>query len=366
MNIGNFSRDELYAINIHDLRKMGQQVGVKSPSSLNKEQLIENIYSIITGTKMPYKQKDKRGRPSKATLNEKMFADLKSITTFGSGESLFGFSGVASQGPDPYLTEGEKHKNVKRGTFIVNKNVAKVCKFPYVESKDDAFVSADLIEDYDLHNFDIVDYCLVNDGAMFKEVSFITAVNNRPISSKEIMFNRLNKCGISKKQLQVDLPHKIYVGGRYLVFKNSNFKNTTSGDELVLSLDNGKYKIIRICLDKQNIAEIKSENILTFSSLVVDNPKVGIDACFDALLEAKVLAAEGENVAIVVDNLQALIKAFKASYADNATMFIKRFLFSTNTFSNNSSITMLCLAQKEGTANNAISEYVEYFDDIIE
>ena len=169
-----------------------------------------------------------------------------------------------------------------------------------------------------------------------------------------------------KKQLQVNLPHKIYVGGRYLVFKNSNFKNTTSGDELALSLDNGKYKIIRICLDKQNIAEIKSENILTFSSLVVDNPKVGIDACFDALLEAKVLAAEGENVAIVVDNLQALIKAFKASYADNATMFIKRFLFSTNTFSNNSSITMLCLAQKEGTANNAISEYVEYFDDIIE
>ena len=62
----NYSREELYNLSIYEVRKIGQLEGVRSPTSLKKDKLIDEIISITSGVKERYIPTSKKGRPSKA------------------------------------------------------------------------------------------------------------------------------------------------------------------------------------------------------------------------------------------------------------------------------------------------------------
>lgn len=57
-----YTKAELEKIQIHVLRDIGRQLGVKSPSSLKKSQLIEQIMAVDSGRVEP--NFTKKGRPS--------------------------------------------------------------------------------------------------------------------------------------------------------------------------------------------------------------------------------------------------------------------------------------------------------------
>ncbi|MBE5756554.1 MAG: hypothetical protein E7342_02025 [Clostridiales bacterium] len=61
-----FTKDELEKRSLHDLRLMGREIGVKSPTSLVKKELIEKIVLVSNGQVAPYRTK--KGRP---TIKEK-------------------------------------------------------------------------------------------------------------------------------------------------------------------------------------------------------------------------------------------------------------------------------------------------------
>lgn len=50
---------------IYELRKLAREIGVKSPTSLKRADLIEKINSIKSGKELPYKRTTKKGRPVK-------------------------------------------------------------------------------------------------------------------------------------------------------------------------------------------------------------------------------------------------------------------------------------------------------------
>lgn len=62
----NYSKEELYALSIYEVRKIGQLEGVKSPTSMKKDELIDEIIAISSGVKDRYVPTSKKGRPSKA------------------------------------------------------------------------------------------------------------------------------------------------------------------------------------------------------------------------------------------------------------------------------------------------------------
>ena len=68
-----FNREELDKINIYALRNVAREVGVKSPTSLTKQVLIEEILLIQSGAKQPVVQ-SKRGRPIKNSIENKKTA----------------------------------------------------------------------------------------------------------------------------------------------------------------------------------------------------------------------------------------------------------------------------------------------------
>ena len=73
-----FNRVELDKINIYILRTVAREVGVKSPTSLTKQALIEEILQIQSGIKKPCTP-SKRGRPVKNSLENQNYEGSVSI-----------------------------------------------------------------------------------------------------------------------------------------------------------------------------------------------------------------------------------------------------------------------------------------------
>lgn len=359
MDFNNFSKESLYEVSIHDLRRLGNSVGVKAPSMLNKDQLIDSIYSIVTGECLPYIQKDKRGRPTKPAIdNSSISGGLINNFEFGGQGLGLGVGQVASQA-SPYIFGAVNSSNVLSGVFIDGGAYAKICKYPYVESADDAYISRELIDDYNLHPFDVVGYVLTPNVGV-KEVDYVVEVNGRRIADEEVMFNRLERIALAKSRIP---GLNVKLGGKYLIPCDVKPADTLNSAQVIDKIDKNKFNIIRLCVDKKQVEEI--DGVTTFKSLVVDSPKVSINACSDALLSAKTSAAEGKNTVFVIDCLSPLISVFKENYADNASMFLKRVLFTADNFSNGGSITILCLVSEDKLETQDVCAYIDYFDKIL-
>lgn len=354
MNFETFSKEKLYELTIHNLRRLGSSIGVKAPSSLSKDRLIESIYSIVSGVSLPYTQKDKRGRPTKSAVEPIVGGGFKTTFELDGLNFGFGLGNVATQA-SPYVF-GSHSSNNKAGIFMEKGEYSKICKYPYVESEDDAYISKELVSDYDLHPFDVVSYVLVENSTV-KEVSSVVEVNGRKITDYEVMFNRLDRLGLGKNKI-AELNVKL--GGKYLLPCGVKSANSSESDKIINLLDKEKYSVVRLSLDKQQVSQI--DNIKSFNSFVIDNSKVSVQSCANALVSAKTLATEGKNVVMVIDNLSSLISAYKENYSDNFGVFVKRLLFSAGTFSNGSSITILCLVSGEKLDSLAVQDFVDYFD----
>ena len=64
-----YKKEFLAQINLHSLRVMARDIGVKSPTALTKSVLIDEIIKIQSGVKKPYVP-NKRGRPAGKSIAE--------------------------------------------------------------------------------------------------------------------------------------------------------------------------------------------------------------------------------------------------------------------------------------------------------
>ena len=69
---------QLYEMNIHDLRNIAREVGVKAPTTLTKKVLIDEIIQIESGNKQPCIP-TKKGRPPKSNAVNKNLASEKIV-----------------------------------------------------------------------------------------------------------------------------------------------------------------------------------------------------------------------------------------------------------------------------------------------
>ena len=81
MDIRNIDISKLENLRIHELRDVAREMGVKSPTSLTKEKIIQEVNLIVSGEKEPYFNVRKQGRPTKT---EEM--DLAGFVNATSGE----------------------------------------------------------------------------------------------------------------------------------------------------------------------------------------------------------------------------------------------------------------------------------------
>ena len=56
-----YKKEDLEKVNLHELRKLGREIGVKCPSAKIKKELINDIFLISNGKMLPHKNNN--GRP---------------------------------------------------------------------------------------------------------------------------------------------------------------------------------------------------------------------------------------------------------------------------------------------------------------
>ena len=90
--VQNFTKTDLLNFGIYDLRELGRELGVCSPTTLKKEELVDAILLIIYG-ESPKKDLGKgRGRPARrGDKPNKLILDLVEEVNVPDNESVFVF-----------------------------------------------------------------------------------------------------------------------------------------------------------------------------------------------------------------------------------------------------------------------------------
>ena len=66
--------ETLSKLDLHSLRKIGREIGVKAPTTLYKKELIAEIIKIKNGEKQPYVSK--KGRPTSKMKKEELLLEI--------------------------------------------------------------------------------------------------------------------------------------------------------------------------------------------------------------------------------------------------------------------------------------------------
>lgn len=357
MDYKNFSKDTLFDLNIHELRRLGASVGVKSPSNQSKDTLVGNIYSIITGSQEPYKQKDRRGRPPKGDISPINLEMLE----LRQNEHPMGLGMVATQMPqyNNYCFMCPENANAKRGTVVVRETGMFIAKYPFVVSVDDAMVPKDVALDFNLRQFDVVEFLYVDDNAYIKQVGKILTVNGKEVSPEEVVFNRLEADGKGEEVNVTFNGEKIIFnrGSKVLIRRDQPVTDIKTALDLAESIAKTGDVVIKLLIDKKDALK---GDAFTFEALVTDMSSVVVSAANAAMLKAKALVGVGKSVVIIIDDFCSLNAAFSKIYGAEAETFVKRCLFSADHFDNGASLTIFGL-----TSNKYCDKYAGYFDKTI-
>ena len=141
VSINRFTEIELQKQDIHTLRDLARNIGVSSPTSQKKDDLIANMLAIITGEKLPEYRNINRGRPAKKAVDY-----AKSGYMLGIGKAASGFQQYDANKTETGVVCFEN------GTYMIKK--LKFVSFPTDFAIDDSFVKK-----YKLKENDIVEYC---------------------------------------------------------------------------------------------------------------------------------------------------------------------------------------------------------------
>ena len=195
---------KLKQFRIHELRDLARKIGVKSPTSQNKDELIEKVLKIISGESAPYVKQTAKGRPSRSAsqLNNLVDyflpenANLETLEFLNvNDDNKFNFF---AEMPEFDFDTTKSEQSVVQGYLDVTTSgygIIRVNGFGI--SDNDVYVHKIYVAKYGLVSGD---YLLANAKQVYNNrprvVTEILEINNGNLKS-EIKFDDLKKCETS-------------------------------------------------------------------------------------------------------------------------------------------------------------------------
>lgn len=358
--------DELDKLRIHELRDLARKMGVQSPTTLKKEQIISSILDILSGEKQPYINTSRQGRPprnqDKALSIEDVFEDKGAefkpyvLRTEDDNESY-----CLAQPSAQYLVVDDKmNENDVCGYVEIKHNYAILHQQGFLPSNDDIKFSLNTVKNFKLRNGD-----------------YITAtldVNNREVELKQVYKrhnSNLNYDLMQSFELKYPLKaksHKYLCGGKYYSEKDNiqqmyQFINNTA-NELCKNND---------CIVRVIYVDAITENILLESNveaLVLPYNKTPYEVASAVNLFVQNCIREVETnqkVVLLICGFSNLLKYYNTLYNNNnfvsevnynAIVEIKNILSACKSVSENTNITLITSQLKN--MPNFIKEALEY------
>lgn len=329
VSINEFSNRELQKMDIHELRVLARQVGVSSPTSKKKADLIDCIISIITGKTVPELKNINRGRPAKHIISEyniESSSEYKSIFEIGEfQDDMF----VASPSTDYSLN---KRNTVVHGVVTKQPDGIYLKKFKFADTLDDALVSADMVEVYALKENDVVAYTKVNSSVT------IHSINGKPA-------NATGKVCVAGKN--------IVLGKRNIVFASS----ITEKRDFLLQLQNwGKI----VYIPSNNVPVVSAPNITTLPLVHITDEEIINNFCSSCDV-AQFYKRSGGNIMFVADNFLSVMSALK-QFETEKSLQLEQEVF--NRIKNLVEMGITFIAIIPSSLNNIFSNFSTTFDNI--
>ena len=177
-----YSEKNLFLLNIKELRDIGRKLGVSSPTTMKKEELVDYILKIIYG-EVTTEVRSASGRPNVREFDINHYVEKikrKSNITPDDVNSVFM---VAEH------TEKELTSEVKQRIFVEDDGKFFIRERGFVASKTDIEVTSDIVKKYGLENFDVVE--VIVDEEVFKIIS----INGEVVNDLDSTIKQVGKAG---------------------------------------------------------------------------------------------------------------------------------------------------------------------------
>lgn len=354
----NLTKEALYELGIFQLRSLARSIGVHLPTTLKKEELIEQILMVSSGQQAPFVPKNKKGRPAKGLADfssawakqESSENGVKAMNSWENGKFIessgfsasFGVSAPKSIFNETDTTNAFKATGVAfcEANGYVTLHLGGLTK---LGQNDIAYISPQMALDFLIKTGDEVE-CLVNPKT--NSVCKVLFVNGREIGH----LNCFDKLHPIKPQPIVELFKKDELNftkflcpigrGQRVLIRGERGSGKT---ELLKNMANGfalcNMHTIFVSLDK------RPEDKLTFENSNIEY----VFASFDtipfrqmymlelAVAKAKRMCEENKDVVLLIDDLMACVRAYdfclaKANKTDfsgydvNAVIAVKKLL----------------------------------------
>ena len=364
------NREELEEEHLTVIRELGRQAGVKSPSSMKKEEIIEEIILIQEGKKRPvFFQDKKKGAPTKIKVDISKFITKETDDYYEKPVNIFQLCDSNPKPTENFQMEGvlELHKD---GFGFLRAN-------NYENSSDDVYVSTLNVHKFKLrrgdkikaiakpsHGYDtapaLVDVLSINelDPKIFlKRANFDDLPADYP--TERI---RLEKEGeASELSLRcIDLFAPIGFGQRGLIVAPPKTGKTTLLKMIAQSIEKNykDVKLIVLLIDErpEEVTDIKRsvKGEVVFSTFD-ESAEHHVRASELVINRAKRLVEVGKNVVILMDSITRLARAYNTAVESSgktlsggldpvALQGPKRFFGSARNIENGGSLTIISTA----------------------
>ncbi len=164
-----YTEDSLSLLNIKDLRDMGRKIGVPSPTTKNKQELVDYILKIIFG-EIEAPARSVYGRPNvrEFDMNKCLYKIQKnSVVKPESFKLVLNSAGFETKLSSP--TAAYDTENIEQRVFVKNDAGLFLKLQAFIDSETDIKISNEIAKKYKLENFDMVETC--NNDKGFKIIS---------------------------------------------------------------------------------------------------------------------------------------------------------------------------------------------------
>lgn len=306
--------EDLNELSIFALRDFARKIGVKSPTSKTKAQIISEINDIKSGIKQPNFSLKRQGRPPKN--NEIAFMDSQPKHAIDDFRNL-----VFSQ--PAVVFDNNSEVNVVDGYVeIVNRNSAVLWQYKnesytcYYIPSEVCFISPIKTGDYVICELQMQDRQLV--------IKKVLNINGTPINKFEKSradFNKIASILPEKKLELANLNLNLLLGENvYIYGANSNINSKIAINLLKNCTNNTKIYINVAMLDKNLIYLEQLKNADLFVAKLTDKTEYINQILNLAIERIKRLVESKKNVAVVIDDLTTLTES--ADFVQQAKMLL--------------------------------------------
>lgn len=337
-------QEQLNELSIFSLRELARRVGVSSPTSKKKQQLIDDIIAINNGAIKPYVPKTKQGRPPK---------------TFGYDVSSI-FNDKENQIPVFSKTAclNQEYEEFEHMDLIEAKGVVEITSngvgFLWVNKLQDFdcyFIPAEVVEKFKLESgYKILAIINCEANKVFvQEVLSINGIKTNEFVKPANDYYSVDHV-VEKNQLNftnnVLKSAKMFKGENSYVYGRDNNANTEFSIEVANNVEADNVIYINVSVAEKNKHMLKQfKNAELFVSKITDDLETSRRIVTLAIERAVRMFEQNKHVIVIVDD------ALSVASIDNPELPILRRLMSLTKNSKNASISIVALMDENKQIN---------------